>query len=346
MHSNRRLFVLPALLIAGALLAAGCSSTSASTTGALPEANEVSPTATQTAPPADYRPPTQIPHEKNPYDKRKIKIVGISPNSGKYGVAMPVTITFNTDVPKRYRAQVENLITVAASRDIPDVAWGWTDAHTIVLRGKKFWPANTTITVNAKLPKTLIPNSKHQEVAVISGGDTITMKVGRALVVRVNASTVQAVVYRNGVKVRTMPTSLGKPGWETRSGIKVVQEKYIVRRMTSEAVGETTETYDLQVPYSVRITPTGEFIHGAPWAVSRLGRYNGSHGCTNLGMSDAKWFYDNSRMGDPVVTKNTGRPMETWNGLGGPWNFTWNEWLENSYAGARTIGPAGTVSVS
>lgn len=347
MRINYRHLTLPIALLSVITLAAGCgtstTSSPAGNTGAPVSTVEGESSAAQTS---TYRPPTQIPRERDPYDKKKIRIVGISPNSGSYGVAMPVTITFNTDVPKRYRDEIESLIAVSASRDIPDVAWGWTDARTIVLRGKEFWPANTVITVNAKLPKTRIPSVKHQEVAVVSGGDTITMKIGRSFVVRVNASTVQAVVYRNGKKIRTMPTSLGKPGWETRSGIKVVQEKYLVKRMTSQAVGETQETYDLQVPYSVRITPTGEFIHGAPWAVSRLGRYNGSHGCTNLNVSDAKWFYENSRMGDPVITKNTGRQMETWNGPGGPWNFTWDAWLDNSYAGARTIGPAGTIPVS
>ncbi len=352
MRSFTRVLVLPVVALASLALIAGCSSSSSSSKesedilnaliSTLPEGTIPAPEEAITS--STYIPPTQIPHEVDPYEKRKIKVVGITPNSGTYGVAMPVTVTFNTAVPKRYRDDVERLISVASSRDIPDMAWGWTDDRTIVLRSKKFWPANTTITVNAKLPKTRVASPKHQEVAVLSGGDDITMKIGRALVVKVDAKSVQAVVYRNGEKVRTMPTSLGKSGWETRSGIKVVSEKYLVRRMTSEAVGETEETYDLQVPYAVRITPTGEFVHGAPWAVSRLGRYNGSHGCTNLGMSDAEWFYKASRMGDPVVTKNTGRPMEEWNGLGGPWNVSWDTWVaDDSYAGSFTSTPAGAV---
>ena len=40
-------------------------------------------------------------------------------------------------------------------------------------------------------------------------------------------------------------------------------------------------------------------------------------------------------MGDPVVTTGTGRPTETWNGLGGLWNYSWDEWQQRS-AGAQS----------
>ena len=45
---------------------------------------------------------------------------------------------------------------------------------------------------------------------------------------------------------------------------------------------ELEEEYELDAPWNTRLTPTGEFIHTATWAYGRLGRYNGSHGCTNM----------------------------------------------------------------
>jgi lipoprotein-anchoring transpeptidase ErfK/SrfK len=119
----------------------------------------------------------------------------------------------------------------------------------------------------------------------------------------------------------------------TRSGIKVTTDKYVVRRMTSRELGlrKPSEQYDLQVPYAVRVTPTGEFIHAAPWASGRIGRWNGSHGCTNLLLGPAMWFYSHSIPGDPVITVGTHRKMEPWNGLGGPWNVAWSVWLSHSY---------------
>jgi hypothetical protein len=87
-------------------------------------------------------------------------------------------------------------------------------------------------------------------------------------------------------------------------------------------------------PWAVRITWSGEFVHGAPWAAFRIGKFNGSHGCTNLLSDplheDAKWFYDNSFLGDPVVTTGTKRAMEVNNSIGGPFNIAWSVWLAHS----------------
>ena len=55
-------------------------------------------------------------------------------------------------------------------------------------------------------------------------------------------------------------------------GYKAVMDKYLTRNMTSQELGLTNEHYDLWAPYSTRITPTGEFVHGAPWAAGRIGR--------------------------------------------------------------------------
>ena len=154
---------------------------------------------------------------------------------------------------------------------------------------------------------------------------THTIRTARALVAKVDGITDRFTVVVDRVKVKTFLTSLGKPGFETRSGIKAVMEKYALRHMTSVAAGITNpnDQYDLQVPWAVRITPTGEFVHGAPWALARLGRYNGSHGCTNLNVPDSHWFFDNVIPGDPVVTTGTPRTMDYWNGTGAPYNMPW-----------------------
>jgi len=122
---------------------------------------------------------------------------------------------------------------------------------------------------------------------------------------------------------------MGKPGFTTRSGTKVIMTREVSRRMDSATVNiGGDEAYDLDVPYAMRLTSTGEFIHGAPWSEDAQGIENVSHGCTNVSLEDAIWLYDNTLIGDPVVTNGTGRDMEEWNGLGGLWNYTWDEWQQ------------------
>ena len=147
---------------------------------------------------------------------------------------------------------------------------------------------------------------------------------------RVSNAKHRMTVTRDGERIRTFGVSLGKPGFPTRSGTKVIMEKYVTHRMNSITVGITgAEAYDLDVPYAMRITASGEFLHGAPWN-PYVGTMNHSHGCTNLTLSSARWVFGHVKEGDPVVTTGTGRPTESWNGLGGVWNVPWATWVAGS----------------
>lgn len=42
-------------------------------------------------------------------------------------------------------------------------------------------------------------------------------------------------------------------------------------------------------------------MHAAPWSVNSQGFENVSHGCINLSTENARWFYDNAKIGDPVI---------------------------------------------
>ena len=45
--------------------------------------------------------------------------------------------------------------------------------------------------------------------------------------------------------------------------------------------------YDIQVPWSVRFTWSGDFLHDAYWSVGEQGFTNVSHGCVNLSPAHA-----------------------------------------------------------
>jgi hypothetical protein len=110
--------------------------------------------------------------------------------------------------------------------------------------------------------------------------------------------------------------------------------------MTSCSVGiackkSDPDFYDLTLPWDVRLTWSGTFVHystGDP----HPGHSYGSHGCVHLSYADAKWFYDLSKQGDPITI--TGSPRGKASGDNGyaDYDLTWSQWLTGSAAGQVT----------
>jgi lipoprotein-anchoring transpeptidase ErfK/SrfK len=92
------------------------------------------------------------------------------------------------------------------------------------------------------------------------------------------------------------------------------------------------EPYDVQVPFALRITPSGEYLHAAPWNTYNLGVAPTSHGCTNMSMQDGQWFYEHALEGDPVIFFGTGIETDWDEGPGASWNIDWADWQANSSA--------------
>jgi len=264
--------------------------------------------------------------------------VRVSPASGSVlGVATTITAVFTSAVQRK--ATAERHMKVYANSTLVDGAWYWKSDYRAVFRPKIMWPGHVKVSVRLSLSNvTLAESSTRVWVGTATSNRTHSFSIGRRLIAKVIDSQHRMYVYIDGTRVRTIPVSLGKPGFITRSGVKAVMEKYLQRTMTSQALGITdpADQYEVTAPYAVRITTSGEFVHGAPWANYRIGRFNGSHGCTNVFLSDSRWFYDTVLPGDPVITSGTGRAMEPWNGTGGPWNIPWSTWLLHSAAKGQT----------
>ncbi len=188
-------------------------------------------------------------------------------------------------------------------------AWGWMSDRSAVFRPIKYWPGNATITVTSTLDRAVMGKSGSKYV--VGSRDlatTWTFRTARKFIAKVDGQKVNMRVWIDGKKVRTIPVSLGKDEWETRNGVKVIstqKEPTHTYLSTSLNLGPEEE-YELEAPWNTRLTPTGEFIHTATWAYGRIGRYNGSHGCTNMYEADAKWIYDKTIPGDVVLYENTG----------------------------------------
>jgi lipoprotein-anchoring transpeptidase ErfK/SrfK len=186
-------------------------------------------------------------------------------------------------------------------------------------RLQEYWPAHAAIRLD--LP---VQGLSAGPDLVYDNSLTLDMSTGAANVSKIDGRTKRMVVTSDGEQKFSFPVSLGKASTPTFDGVKVVMEKNRVERMVG---GDPGDRYDLRVPWSVRITNSGEFIHSASWNGGNIGRRSTSHGCTNLTESDARKFYDFARVGDVTEYVNTGGPkMPSWDGYG-DWNVPWTTWL-------------------
>jgi lipoprotein-anchoring transpeptidase ErfK/SrfK len=245
----------------------------------------------------------------------------IYPLKGSYvGIGMPVVLTF--DVPVRNKKEFEKNLHVTSS---PAQAgtWHWYSSKEVRYRPQKYWRPGTKVKVTANL------NGVNAGNGIYGQNSTKTnFKVGRSLITKINLRSDVAKVYRNGKHIRTIYVSAGKPGWQTRSGIKLIMGKDYVHRMTNTMIG-AREHYSLNVRYAMRITSSGEFLHAAPWNAGNFGRRNASHGCTGMSTANAAWLFNRVLIGDPVITTGSSRGMEPGNGYG-DWNVSWAKYKDGS----------------
>ena len=181
-------------------------------------------------------------------------------------------------------------------------------------RTQSYWPAHARIHLDL--------SAKGRSAGtglVFDNSLTLDMSTGAANISRIDGHTERMIVTSDTKQVFSFPVSLGKASTPTFNGVKVVMEKDRVQRMTGPG-------FDLQVPWSVRITNSGEFVHSASWNGGNIGQRSTSHGCTNLTAADAKRFFSFAQIGDVAVYTNTGGPtMPSWDGYG-DWNLPWITW--------------------
>jgi lipoprotein-anchoring transpeptidase ErfK/SrfK len=238
----------------------------------------------------------------------------------KVGVGMPVVLLF--DVPVKDKKEFQKNLQVISS-PAQKGTWRWFSDTQVRFRPAKYWKPGTKVTVRANLNGVKAGGGVYGQKSAAT-----SFTVGRSLVTKVNLDTDVARVYRNGKLVRTIYVSGGKPGWETRSGIKVIMAKEYNKVMTNEAIG-AKEDYRLVARHALRITNSGEFLHSAPWNAAHFGRRNASHGCTGMSNGNAAWLYSNTLIGDPVITTGTNRRVEDGNGYS-DWNLSYKQYKKGS----------------
>ena len=254
------------------------------------------PVAPFPSPPADpLAAPSAVIPEGTPAGQNPTPFTGQPPflppsfnptNGSMVGVAKPIIINFQRPIANRPMA--EQAIHVSSNPPVPGKFY-WMNDSQVRWRPIDFWPANTTVAIDA-------------------AGTKSSFRTGDSLVATIDDKTHQMEVMRNGKLEKTFPVSMGKKGYETPNGTYYVLEKFADLVMDSSTYGvpiDAPEGSKLKVQDAVRIDNSGIFVHGAPWSVADQGKRNVSHGCPNLSPANAQWFYDNFGSGDPVVVKNS-----------------------------------------
>jgi lipoprotein-anchoring transpeptidase ErfK/SrfK len=270
--------------------------------------------------------------------QRTFRVALEAPNDKeKVGVGMPIVLNF--DRPITDKAKVERALEVRMSRPV-EGAWHWDGKQRVMFRTKDYWPSGQQVHVIAHLSG--LQGAKN----VYGSRDTkARFQVGDKVVSKINTDSHQMVVRRNGKKARKMAISAGKADsgqYATTSGVHLAMsmEPHVV--MTSPGIGPGSPGYYSQdVDDAVRISNSGEYVHGAPWSVGSQGSANVSHGCVNASPDDADWFREMTHRGDIIEVKGTERDLE-WNNGWGYWQKSWTEWLKGSALG-RSINPGASV---
>jgi lipoprotein-anchoring transpeptidase ErfK/SrfK len=248
----------------------------------------------------------------------------VAPLDGEtVGVGMPVIIYWNHSVTDR--AAVEKRLTVKTSVPV-EGTWHWMNSTELHYRPKTYWPAGTKVSVDINTQgvnagRNLWGNSSR----------TVKFSIGNSVLTNIDVKKHQMTVVINGKPARPIPITAGKDGFTTRSGVKLIMEKFRTKRMDAATVGikpGDPNYYNISdVQWAQRVTNSGEFVHGAPWSAGSQGSANVSHGCVGMSLKDAAWYFSQTLRGDPVVVTGTTRTMETGNG--------WTDWNQ-SYASYKT----------
>lgn len=256
-----------------------------------------------------------------------------TPDSGTtVGVGMPVSFSFDKVIGDK--KAVQSHISVSSSSG-QRVVGHWFGAQRLDFRPEEYWKAGSKVTMKIDLDGVEGANGVYGVQK-----KTVTFTVGRSQVSTVDVNTQTMTVVRDGKTVKSVPISAGSPEHTTYNGQMVISEKFARTRMNGSTVGYGGE-YDIpDVPHAMRLTASGTFIHGNYWysrGNAPFGRQGTSHGCVGLAdeqgtgsATPAKWFFDNSLVGDVVTVKNSpDKTVAPDNGLNG-WNMSWSAWTAGS----------------
>jgi lipoprotein-anchoring transpeptidase ErfK/SrfK len=247
-----------------------------------------------------------------------------------YGVGMPITLTFSQ--PIAHRRAVERALELRTSKPVIG-AWYWDGDQTLYFRPRGYWKPHTVVHFTGHLDGV-------EGAPGVYGVHTLTQtfQIGRSLIAVASTATHHVRIYLDRRLFGDWPMSSGRPGDDTPNGTYLTIEK-------GNPVEMKGPGYDIMVPWSVRFTWSGDYLHDAFWSVGQQGFENVSHGCVNLSPANAETYYKLAVPGDPVTIAGSPRGGSWGNGWT-VWFLSWRQLLAGSAVGrAVWAGPTGSASI-
>ncbi|MDR0345981.1 MAG: L,D-transpeptidase family protein [Nocardiopsaceae bacterium] len=221
-----------------------------------------------------------------------------------YGVGMPIMLTFSQPVTRKYA--VEKAMQLKTSKPVAG-AWYWDGDQTLVFRPQDYWPQHTQVSFKGHFDGLRIAPHVYGTANL-----TQDFRIGASLITVASTRTHYMKVFYQGKEIGNWPISTGRQGHDTANGTYLTIEKGNPTRMKGNG-------YNLLVPYAVRFTWSGNYIHDAYWSVAQQGHVNVSHGCVNVSPAHSRSYYHMAVAGDPVTV--VGSPSA------GKWDDGWTEWF-------------------
>jgi lipoprotein-anchoring transpeptidase ErfK/SrfK len=242
------------------------------------------------------------------------------------GIAQPVIVRFDQKVRGHAaRAAVLQRLQVSTTPAV-EGAWRWYNSFEVHYRAKHYWQPGTTVSVRANLGLLRVPGTDVWGSTAIQSG---RFTVGSAMVSVADIAKHTLTVTKDGKVLRVLKMSAGSAKYPTKGGVHIVLRKERVHMFDSATVGiprSSPEGYYKALPWSVRISNGGAFVHAQPGSVRSQGLRNVSHGCINLSTRDAEWFFGLAKRGDVVDVVNAVVPPTRWDAGMADWNYSWAQW--------------------
>ncbi|MFG3340078.1 Ig-like domain-containing protein [Glycomyces sp. NPDC048151] len=257
----------------------------------------------------------------------RIGIENYLPGEGStVGMGAILAFRFNGhEVPEDLRASVERRLFVT-SEPAQEGSWYWITPRALEYRPKEYWQPNTTVSVRLGIGGLDIGDGAYGEF----DAETSFNIDSESRYLEADDNTKQMKAYRDGSVVQTIPISLGAREIDGNDARSFSGTMIIMSREEESTFVSDLYDYETDVKWAMRLTFSGQFIHGAPWAADRLGVSNGSHGCLNVSNEMGEWIYNFVRWGDPVIVRNTGKDVPQGDGFT-TWSLDWETVKEGSY---------------